>query len=656
LRLVALIRKLFVVPYDRPELALAQFRALSKQVPMLYFLLLSNTLFISFTHYNFAPIWLSVFAPAAFSCLCFARLVSWWRMRKVTLNAKRAAERLRSTVILSAGLGVLITAWAIKIYPYGGMEEKAHVALFMTTTTIACIYCLTQLRAAALILAVVTVMPVGIYFASQGTSAMIAIAVNMVLVSCTMIYTLNIHFGEFNTMVEQRINLEKTNIETQRLSDENHKYANLDSLTGMPNRRRFFAELEASIENAAAANKSIAVGLIDLDGFKAVNDLYGHSVGDELLVEASKRMQTQLQWPVFLARLGGDEFGFIFQCDENSHSALEFGNELCEILRLQYALGEITVDVSSSCGIAIYPESGSTGAKLLEYADYALYQAKAEATGCTIIFTPKHHDQLRSVHLINQALRSADFDKEFSLDFQSVVDVATGRNVSFEALARWMSPVVGVISPSNFIVVAERSNLIDRLTLVLFKKFLGYLAQWPLHISASFNLSARNLASPEMALQLVSAIRSSGITPSRIEFEVTETAVMADFDRALNTLTLLRNLGARIALDDFGTGYSSLGYVHRLPLDKIKIDRGFVADIEKSEKAKNIVRTVVDMCRNLGVPCVAEGVENEAQAKLITEIGCTLIQGYYFSRPTPAADIAQIIKAENDAEFIKTGS
>jgi diguanylate cyclase (GGDEF)-like protein len=656
LKFLGLVKSLFVVPSDKPELALAQFRALSKQVPLLYFLLISNTFFVAFTHFKYAPLTMSVYAPAAFSCICVFRLVGWWRMRHVEVDVCKAVVRLRSTVLLAAIFGVLMTVWGITLYPYGGMEEKAHVALFMAITTMACIFCLTQLRAAVLILAVVTVLPMGIYFAAQGTTVMMAIAFNIVLVCVVMIYTLNIHFGEFNTMVEQRVNLENVNAETLRLSDENHNYANLDSLTGMPNRRRFFNELENKISDANDNQKMIAIGLIDLDGFKAVNDLYGHSVGDLLLKEAGKRMQTQTQWPVFLARLGGDEFGFILQCDQQSDLALQFGNELCEILRLQYTLGDITVDVSSSCGIAIFSESACTASKLLEYADYALYQAKSEATGGTVIFTPAHHAQLRSVHHINQALRSANLEKEFSLDFQSTVDVTTGQNVSFEALARWNSPVVGAVSPAKFIVIAERSNLIDQLTLVLFKKFLNHLAQWPVHISASFNLSARNLASPEIALKIVSAIHASGISPHRIEFEVTETAVMADFDRALKTLTLLRNLGARIALDDFGTGYSSLGYVHRLPLDKIKIDRGFIADIETSEKAKNIVRTVVDMCRNLGVPCVAEGVENEAQAMIITAIGCTLIQGYFFSRPTPAADIALILKSEKDVENLRTGS
>ncbi len=640
------IKSLFSVPTNKPDLALSQLLALSKQIPLLYFLLISNTAFVAYTHFAFAPLFLTVYMPTAFSSICIVRLVSWWKMRHATPSADKAAQRLRSTVYISAGFGLLMSAWGLTIFPYGGPEEKAHVAFFMAITTIACIFCLTHLRAAALALALVTVIPFAIHFALLGSTVMTAVAINMVLVSSVMIYTLSIHFGEFNTMVEQKVNLEKTYIESVRLSNENHKFANLDSLTGMPNRRRFFAELGAAISGAERNKKALAVGLIDLDGFKAVNDLYGHSIGDALLVEASKRMQTHKNWSVFMARLGGDEFGFILQCDHHAQSAIKFGRELCEILRLQYVLGDFSADVSASCGVAMFPDNGKTAEKLLEYADYALYQAKAEATGGTVVFTPKHHEQLRFVHQINQALRNADLVKELSLDFQPIIDKAKGKIVSFEALARWNSPIVGQVPPATFIVTAERSNLIDKLTYVLFDKFLSHLAEWPEHITASFNLSARNLASPETALHILAAVQKSGIAPKRIVFEVTETAVMADFDRALKTLTLLRNLGASIALDDFGTGYSSLGYVHRLPLDKIKIDREFILEIHQSEKAKNIVRTVVDMCRNLGVPCIAEGVETEAQAQAVQGIGCTLMQGYFFGRPVPACEIGKLFELE----------
>jgi diguanylate cyclase (GGDEF)-like protein len=641
---------LFSVPSDKPELALAQLRALSKQIPLLYFLIVINTAFVAFTHFKYAPVLLTVYLPAAYSAICIARLIGWWKMRHAKPNPAQVVSRLRSTVFLSGLLGLLLAAWGISLFPYGGAEEKAHVTFFMAITTFACVVCLTHLRAAAITLTVVAVIPFTVYFSTLGSFVMTAIAANMVLVAGALLYTVFIHYGGFTIMVDQKVNLEKIHRETMRLSDENHKIANVDSLTGMPNRRRFFSELERSIIEAYHNQTALAIGLIDLDGFKAVNDLYGHSVGDALLVEASKRMHTRQHWPVFFARLGGDEFGFILECKEHSATATKFGRELCEVLRSQYNLGDLTADVSASCGIAMFPDNSKAAATLLEYADYALYQAKSEAIGGTIIFTPEHHQELRSVHKINQTLRNADLDKELSLDFQPIIELPSGKIRSFEALARWDSPVLGKVPPMKFIVTAERSNLIDKLTLVLFQKFLSHLSQWPQHISASFNLSARNLALPEMALQIATAILKSGVSPKRIEFEVTETAVMADFDRAMNTLTFLRNLGSSIALDDFGTGYSSLGYVHRLPLDKIKIDRGFISEIETNDKARNIVRTIVDLCKNLNVPCVAEGVETAEQSKAVSDCGCNLIQGYLYGRPVLGSQISELIKKKQQRQ------
>lgn len=643
------IRTLFSVPSDKGELAQAQLLALTKQIPLLYFLLIVNSVIAAYTHYPFAPIYLTVYFPAIFSAISLARLINWWKLRDAKPTAFEAISRLRATVKLTSIFGFLMLIWGVSLLPYGGIGEKTHIAFYISITTVACIFCLTQLRAAAISLALVIVGPFAAYFASTGDSVMVAIAINMVLVVGAMLYTLLIHYGEFTTMVDQRLNLEKINAETLRLSNENYRFANVDSLTDLPNRRCFFSKLESAILDAEKTHTKLAVGLIDLNGFKAVNDLYGHCVGDELLVEASARMKHSLKVPVFIARLGGDEFGFIFENNEDSlHNATIFGQDMCNILAMHYNLGEIAADVSASCGIAIYPESSDTSAKLLEYADYALYQAKSEGVGGTIVFSPSHHQQLRSAHEINMALRNADMAAEFDLDFQPIVQMSHVKATSYEALARWKSPLVGTVSPGQFIVAAERSNLIDKLTVVLFGKFLNYLEQWPPHISASFNLSARNLASPQTAIQLLSMINASAVSPRRIEFEVTETAVMADFDHALKMLTLLRNLGARIVLDDFGTGYSSLGYVHRLPLDKIKIDRGFVADIQTDEKARNIVKTIVDMCRNLGVPCVAEGVETEGQAKAISETGCGYIQGFYFGRPISSAAVLKALSYDQN--------
>lgn len=622
---------LFRVPADKPDLTESQLRAFSKQIPLLYLILLANTLFVSATHYAVAPAWLTVAMPSGFALICAVRLISWWRMRRMTCDHLQAVQRLRSTVRLVGIFGIAFVTWGFAMYPYGDAFHKAHVVFYMSITTVACVFCLMHVRAAALALILVAIAPTTAFFATRGEPVLAAIAGNNLLVAFAMMFILFTHYRDFAQMISQQGELRRRQQETQKLSDENFRLANRDSLTGMPNRRSFFAAITQRL--AAQSDKSFAVGLIDLDGFKAVNDLYGHAAGDELLVEAARRMESLRSPEVSFARLGGDEFGVILTGCTSSERMLALGHELCSLLRLPYVLTGLTVEISASAGLAVFPEAGSTSELLVEHADYALYQAKQQRSGTATIFSGNHAHDIRRLNLIDQTLRNADLEAELSLDYQPIFEPATGRISAFEALARWSNPGLGNVPPILFIKAAERSDLINRLTLALYRRALSDAATWPDDVGLSFNLSARTIASPATVLALTAATVNGGVKASRIDFEVTETAVMADFDQAVQTLTTLRSTGAHIALDDFGSGYSSLGYVHRLPLDKIKIDSGFIADIESNETVRNIVKTIVDLSRNLGLGCVAEGIETARQAEIVRDLGCGLVQGYYFGRP-----------------------
>ena len=640
------LKRSFAVPTDNPELLLAQMRAFSKQIPLLYIILIANTGFVAVTHLKFAPLWLTIYLPAIFFCIAIIRLVGWWNMRHANISPKQVARRLKGTIVLCGIFGLGLTAWSLALYPYGGVLEKAHLAFFMSVTMVACVFCLMHLRAAAFVLALFVTVPFVVHFALQGIPVFYAIAGNMVLVAGAMLYIVMKHSGEFSTMVSQTIILEKTNRETRRLSDENFRLANLDTLTNLQNRRSFITAVDGSIEKATAKHSEFALGLIDLDGFKAVNDLYGHAAGDALLVEAGRRLSQVAGTKLFVARLGGDEFGFI---SPNCTDLAQTGMAICESLRLPFALGEIIVEVSASCGIACFPDSSNTTTELLEFADYALYEAKSHSNGNAIIFSASHRDQLRASHQIDQALRHADFAHEMHLQYQPIINWVTGKICSVEALARWNSKILGPVSPTDFIMTAERSPLINKLTLALLQQLLTDMPKWPLHIKVSFNLSARNLASPDAMLKIVAMVSKSGIDPCRLEFEVTETALMINFDTALRGLDLLRNLGCTIALDDFGTGYSSLSYVHRLPLDKLKIDQRFVQDVINDTKAQNIIKTIVGLSQDLNLQCVAEGVETREQAEFLSGIGCSLMQGYYFAKPDVPNYIASLIEKNNPA-------
>ena len=250
-----------------------------------------------------------------------------------------------------------------------------------------------------------------------------------------------------------------------------------------------------------------------------------------------------------------------------------------------------------------------------------------------MVFSERHESAISLKSLLEQELRRADFDEEMDLKFQPIVEVASQQTVAYEALARWTSPLLGDVSPMDFISAAERMGLITQLTEVLLRKALDAMKTWPAHIELSFNLSIRDLACAESVTRIKTILEASGIAARRIAFEVTETALVNDFDQTCALLNSLREMGAKISLDDFGTGYSSLSYVHRLPLDKIKVDRGFVRDITTDLTSRDIVKSILDLCRNLMITCIVEGVETPEQVLILRALGCTTMQGYYFGRP-----------------------
>lgn len=640
--MLATLIKFLSVPADKPELVRAQMRAFSKQIPIFYGVLVCNMLFVAMTHFPFAPISLTVFVPLIGTAVTVSRLISWWRLRRSEYPVEQSIRRLQGTIWLSAALGVSFTVWSLALLNYGDMDEKIQVVFFMGITMLACVFSLMHLRAASFIVAAIVIVPFVTVLALSGQIAMYFIAANMVLVTGVMLFMVNTHYNEFATMVSQRLDLEKTNQTTLELNATNDKLANHDALTGLPNRRRFFAKVEEMGAGRTDQHGPFAIGLIDLDGFKPVNDLYGHAYGDTLLVEVARRMSLLAKSDAFVARLGGDEFGFAMEGDNGA--VLAFADALCEVLRKHYELQEISVDISASCGVAFYETDFSSAKDMFECADYALYQAKSQNNGHAILFSNKHRIAMRDSHNINQALRGPDLSKELYLAYQPIFCAKTSKIVSFEALARWNDPELGEVPPGKFIPAAEASPLINRLTLVLLRRLLNDLSQWPKDIRVSFNLSVRNLSSPETMLQIVAALDASEVDPTRIDFEVNESSLMIDFDSALRSLTMLRNLGCGISLDDFGTGHSSLSYINKLPLDKIKIDRSLVVAVAADHKTREIVNTIASLGNKLGLQCVAEGVETAEQATLMAECGCNLMQGFYYSRPILVRDVTRLIE------------
>lgn len=613
------------------DLAIAQLRELRSQVPLLYALLTMNAFAVAYTHYHFAPAFLTITVPLALGILCVTRLINWLQANTANdVTPGYATARLRRTIFHAGVLGAMYIGWSLGLDRYGGAFERGHIAVFIPVTVIGCIFCLMHLPQAALLLTTVVMVPYLIYYVSEGNSVFMAIAFNVALATIVMIRVLLNSFSGFTTLVRSQDKLIAKQQETERLSHENAVVAHTDSLTGLPNRRFFFAKLDEVLHAKAAAHERFAVGVLDLDRFKLLNDTHGHAVGDRLLAEVGMRLKHAVDERVIVARLGGDEFGLLILNDVES--AVEIGQKFCDLVALPFTFEDFQVSLGGSCGLSIFPEAGSTAHELFDRSDYALYHVKAEGRGGSGLFSMAHETAIRSERALENALREANLDAELEVQFQPIVNIETMTVVAVEALARWTSPKLGRVPTDSFIAMAERTGLIHSVTLTLFRKAIERTLCLPGHIGLSFNLSANDISSPTTIASLAEILKEGAVAPGRMTFELTETALLRDFDTAEAAIETLRVLQAKIALDDFGTGYSSLGYLRRLSPDKIKVDKSFATDLD-TVSGRNIVGAILGLCDNLDLQCVFEGIESEDQLTNIRQLGYRFAQGYLFAQP-----------------------
>jgi diguanylate cyclase (GGDEF)-like protein len=435
-------------------------------------------------------------------------------------------------------------------------------------------------------------------------------------------------------------------LKSQQRAEELRRRATTDELTGLANREHFSSVVAKKIATATRDGATFAVMLLDLDRFKEINDTLGHHYGDVLLRDLGPRLATAVGPNGLVARLGGDEFAVLPDLESDDPEALhEAANNLLECVQQPIAVDELTLGIGASIGISRFPLDGEDVHDMLRRADVAMYSAKENHSSCKLYETALDRYSLRRFTVLND-FRKALESEQFVIHYQPVVAINGEEVRGAEALVRWEHPELGLVPPNDFIPIAEQSGLIGPLTHYVLERAVAECKRWRSEgraLSVSVNLSVRDLLDLDLPGHVASILTAHDLVPEALHLEITESMIMSDPDRALETVTHLRDLDVCISVDDFGTGYSSLANLKRLPINELKIDRSFISSLPHDESDLIIVGSTINLGHDLRLNVVAEGVEDEITLKRLEKLGCDLAQGYYFGRPLPSQEFVRMV-------------
>jgi diguanylate cyclase (GGDEF)-like protein len=423
-----------------------------------------------------------------------------------------------------------------------------------------------------------------------------------------------------------------------------------DGLTGLPNRNLLRQQMDEILLHTRRTAEKVAVLVLGLDSFKAVNDTLGHAIGDKLLRGVAKRLRSTLREEDMLARLNSDEFAIVETGLARPEDAALLSRRLIEAIADPFLIDGHSVVIGATIGIAMAPGDGDDSEKLLKNADMALSRAKKETRGTFSFFEAGMDARAQKRRKIEIDLRDAIQNDVLRPYYQPLIDLSSGRITGFEALVRWPDPERGMISPGEFIPVAEETGLINGLGGMILRRSCMDAAGWPGDVRVAVNLSPAQFRTGNLLSIVMDALKQSGLPPKRLELEITETLLLEKSSQVLASLHALRALGVRMSMDDFGTGYSSLSYLRSFPFDKIKIDQSFVRDLDSNRDAQAIIRSIVSLGKGLGVTITAEGVETEAELSCLRAEGCHEGQGFLFSRARPNDEIIELLRAQCGAD------
>jgi diguanylate cyclase (GGDEF)-like protein len=607
--------------------------SLRRQVPVVYLLGFINLSAMELAASRHLAIGINL--PTFIAGCGLIRMIQWF-VRGRVISHEEMAARMRQTVWFAGAICLAVCARSLYLFQTGDAASHMAVLLFGGLTAIGVAYGLTALPAAGRIPLALIIVPVAASAVLSHEQRFMGAAFGLVVVGALTMRLLDSHSQHFTDVVTSRSMIVDEQKRVELAHQEAVVAATTDFLTGLPNRRAFVAALEDATDSTGT-NDSFAIAVLDLNRFKAVNDTFGHAVGDLLLGEVAARLLSAIGARGVVARLGGDEFGVLVAGVKRPREAEALGRDLLKALNGHVVLDGRHLVISACCGVAIAGRNGSKSpSRIMADADLALYQTKGSLGDAVAVFERGMEAPRRRRTQIETALLAPTAHNHFHVVFQPIFDLKTGGVIAHEALARWSHPEIGYIPPSEFVPIAEHINLINEISDRLMCTAFAIARDWPAAVKLSFNLSAIQLCSSGSARSVLRALGRAGLSAERLQVEVTETALLADFERARANLTELRTAGATIVLDDFGAGFASIAYLRELPFDQIKLDGGLVTAALHSVDGRRLLRAVVGLCEILGVSTVAEHVESAEILQLIMDLGCHAGQGFWLMPPVAA--------------------
>lgn len=607
------------------------------RLQLLYAVIVTTTTISAIAYQGTGPFFFNSIMPALVVSVCLWRAAYWSDANTRSRSERRLASDLERMPLLGLLIGLMTAFWGLTTYSSGDPNQQSLSHFAVAVTTLVTILALGLIPKAAISAAISSVVPSSVIFLKEGHPNSVEVVITLTALCFLVLRISLLQRTDFHSLFNSMIDLERRAVSLDELAEELKEYAFVDLLTGVPNRRAILSDLASSLQDETAESPWLAI--LDLDGFKRINDLYGHTEGDLVLVEVCRRLGKR-QRDLSFGRLGGDEFVILLDGSFDEPYVVAILTDLLASISQPIKSELRSYKVTASIGLR-KTERLSMG-ECLERADAALYQAKEEP-GRLVIFSQSSEDQFLAEKIAAEAVRNSDFSETLQVMFQPIIDFDSKQPLALEALARWSEAPTHGIDTAKFIELVESSGRISEISDIVVQKAFAAIAHFPDPVSIQINLSAWDLQSDHLLDKIETIARKHRTPRRRITFEVTETALIGDFSKAVEVVASLRHRGFRVALDDFGTGYSSLAYINRLPLDQIKIDREFANSLLKNGKSMAIVSAIWALSQQLGISCTIEGIETSDQALRARQVGLRRMQGYLFSEPLSLTDALEYV-------------